>query len=287
MSEADKVEHVKYSKEKGGLAWITLNRPDRRNAILGNHQEFATVSKVVDYLHASDDDKDVRVTVLTGAGKSFCAGADFKGPKSGEEVGQHPIGTRGIDYANPENVDDTRQFFYHGFTRKICEISNVRKPTIAMVNGTAAGVGMDLALHCDIRIGCENSHFMAYHGVAQIIENGGSYYLPKMVGLGRALEFAYTNELTADTAYQWGLLNHLVKSSEMRSFTRNLCQRIAKQPPLVQWISKRIMRAALDSSLETTMVMTSNAAGILQSSEDSKEAKRAFAAKREPVFKGK
>ncbi len=180
-----------------------------------------------------------------------------------------------------------RQSFIHGLTKLLRDISQVRKPTIAMVNGVAAGIGMDMALHCDIRIGCEATRFIAYHQVGQIIENGGSYYLPKMAGLGRALEFAYTGHLDAERAYQWGLLNHLVPSAELERETRALCQRIIDVPPLVQWISKRIMRASLDSSLETTMVMTSNAASILQLSEDAQEARSALREKRKPAFRAR
>jgi enoyl-CoA hydratase/carnithine racemase len=107
-----------------------------------------------------------------------------------------------------------------------------------------------------------------------------------MVGLGRALEFAYTGEVNAERAYQWGMLNHLVPSEKLEETTRELCAKMIGIPPMVQWISKRIMRAALDSSLETTMVMTSNAGGILQNSEDAKEARRAFMEKRKGQFRG-
>ena len=123
----------------------------------------------------------------------------------------------------------------------------------------------------------EATRFVAYQQVGQIIENGGCYYLPRMIGLGRALEFAYTGSLDSETAYRWGMLNHLVPLAELESFTRGLCQRIIDQPPLVQWNSKRI---------ETTMVLTSNAGGILQSSADAKEARRAFVEKRKPQFRG-
>ena len=179
-----------------------------------------------------------------------------------------------------------RQHFYHGFTKLHRDISIIRKPTIAMINGAAVGSGMDMALHCDIRIGCEKTRFIAYQQAGQIMENGGCYYLPKMVGLGRALEFAYTGSLTAERAYEWGMLNHLVASDVLEKTTRELCDRIIAQPPLVQWISKRIMRAALDSTLETTMVLTSNAGGILKGSDDAKEARRAFVEKRKPRFRG-
>jgi enoyl-CoA hydratase/carnithine racemase len=107
-----------------------------------------------------------------------------------------------------------------------------------------------------------------------------------MVGLGRALEFVYTGSLDAQRAYEWGMLNHLVASEELEATTRDLCERIIAQPPLVQWVSKRIMRAALDSSLETTMALTSNAGGILQASGDAKEARQAFVEKRKPKFRG-
>ena len=127
------------------------------------------------------------------------------------------------------------------------DISLIRKPTIAMLNGPAVGSGMDMALHCDIRIGCEHTRFIGYQQLGQIMENGG-YYLPKMVGLGRALEFAYVGHMDAQRAYEWGLLNHLVPADQLEETTRDLCERIMRTPPLVQWISKRIMRAALDSS---------------------------------------
>jgi 2-(1,2-epoxy-1,2-dihydrophenyl)acetyl-CoA isomerase len=155
-----------------------------------------------------------------------------------------------------------------------------------MINGPAVGSGMDMALHCDIRVGCEKTRFIGYHNAGQIIENGGSYYLPKMVGLGRALEFVYTGELNAERAYEWGMLNHLVASEKLEETTRALCEKMMTIPPLVQWVSKRVMRAALDSTLETTMVLTSNAGGILHNSEDAKEARRAFVEKRKGRFKG-
>jgi len=155
-----------------------------------------------------------------------------------------------------------------------------------MINGAAVGSGMDMALHCDIRIGCERTRFIGYHNAGQIIENGGSYYLPKMIGLGRALEFVYTGQTDAETAYRWGMLNHLVPSENLETFTREMCAKMMGIPPLVQWVSKRIMRTAVDSTLEATMVLTSNASPILQHSEDAKEARKAFVEKRKGNFKG-
>lgn len=276
------VDYLLYEPEDSGILWIRFNRPERLNALVGTAEENGTVAKVGEYMRAGDDDPAVRVIVLTGVGRGFCSGANLGASAARDVVGENFPGNRGTH----EGPEATREHFFHGFTQLHLDIAKIRKPTIAMINGPAVGSGMDMALHCDIRIGCEQTRFIGYHNAGQIIENGGSYYLPKMVGLGRALEFAYTGELSAERAYEWGMLNHLVPSEKLEQTTRELCERIIARPPLVQWISKRIMRAALDSTLETTMVLTSNASPILQHSEDAKEARRAFVEKRKAQFKG-
>ena len=276
------VDYLLYEKEDNGIVWIKFNRPERMNALVGTSQMNGTVAKVGEYMRAADDDPDVRVIVLTGVGRGFCSGANLGSSGGADDLGPEFPGSRG----SHEGPDAARQHFFHAFTNLHRDISLIRKPTIAMINGPAVGSGMDMALHCDVRIGCEKTRFVAYHNAGQIIENGGSYYLPKMIGIGRALEFAYTGNMDADTAYRWGMINHLVASEELESFTRDLCARMIAIPPLVQWISKRVMRAALDSTLETTMVLTSNAGGILNQSEDATEARKAFMEKRKGQFKG-
>jgi len=277
------VDYLLYEPEDSGILWIKFNRPERMNALVGTAEENATVTKVGEYMRAGDDDPQVRVIVLTGVGRGFCSGADMRRDIPDDIKGENLSGNRHI----PEGPDTAREHFFHGFTKLHRDISLIRKPTIAMLNGPAVGSGMDMALHCDIRIGCENTRFIGYQQLGQIMENGGCYYLPKMVGLGRALEFAYIGQIDAQRAYEWGMLNYLVPADKLEETTRDLCERIMRTPPMVQWISKRIMRAALDSSVETTMVLTSNAGGILQGSEDAQEARRAFLEKRRPVFKGR
>ena len=277
------VDYLLYEPEDTGILWIKFNRPERMNALIGNSEEHGTVAKVGEYMRAGDDDSNIRVIVLTGVGRGFCSGADMRVDISDAIKGENLPGNRGTE----EGPDASREHFYHGFTKLHRDISQIRKPTIAMINGPAVGSGMDIALHCDLRVGCETTRFIGYQQLGQIFENGGSYYLPKMAGLGRALEFAYTGHLAAQRAYEWGLLNYLVSSEELEATTRELCDRIIRNPPMVHWISKRIMRAALDSSLETTMVMTSNAGGILSGSDDADEARQAFLEKRGPVFKGR
>ena len=277
------VDHLLYEPEDNGILWIKFNRPERMNALIGSSEENGTVAKVGEYMRAGDDDPNVRVIVLTGVGRGVCSGADMRRDTPDSLKGENFFGNRGI----AEGPDAGRERFFHGFTKLHRDISQIRKPTIAMINGPAVGSGMDMALHCDIRLGCENTRFIGYQQLGQIIENGGSYYFPKMVGLGRALEFAYTGQLDAQRAYVWGILNYLVESEKLEETTIELCGRIMRTPPMVQWVSKRIMRAALDTSLENTMVLTSNAGGILNGSEDAEEARRAFLDKRAPEFKGR
>jgi 2-(1,2-epoxy-1,2-dihydrophenyl)acetyl-CoA isomerase len=274
-----------YEPEDNGILWIKFNRPDRMNATVGGGQERSTVAKVVEYMQHGDDDPDIRVIVLTGVGRAFCDGNDAKGPKPDEDAGQYFPGAR---VRRENNPDAARQGFFHGYTKVMREISLIRKPTIAMMNGPAAGSGTDMSLQCDIRVGCENTQFITYHARGQIIENGGGYFLTRIVGLGRALEFAYTGQVDAERAYQWGLLNHLVPSEELEQFTRDLCRRIMRVAPISQWINKRVIRASLDTPLESTMVMTSAAATIIGlATHDSAEARDAQIQRRDPVFQGR
>ena len=221
------VDYLLYEPESTGILWIKFNRPERLNALIGSSEENGTVAKVGEYMRAGDDDPSIRVIALTGEGRGFCSGADMRGDIPDSVKGENSLGNRGTE----KGPDAARQSFYNGFTKLHKDISQIRKPTIAMINGPAVGSGMDMALHCDIRLRCENTRFIGYQQLGQIMENGGSYYLPKMVGLGRALEFAYTGHLDAQRAYDWGLLNYLISSEKLEETTRELCDRIMRTPP--------------------------------------------------------
>ena len=150
------VDHLLYEPEDNGILWIRFNQPKLMNALVGNSQENGTVAKVGEYMRAGDDDPDVRVIVLTGVGRGFCSGANLKGQAPAEVTGENFTGNR----SPREGPDGVRQHFFHGFTKLHRDIADIRKPTIAMINGPAVGSGMDMALHCDIGIGCENTRFV-------------------------------------------------------------------------------------------------------------------------------
>lgn len=282
MQELELVPYLLYEKEESGILWIKFNRPERMNAAVGGTERRGTLSKVGEYMRAADDDPEIKVIVLTGLGRAFCAGVDVKGIE-GFETGDNFLGN-----ATPaEGGDASRERFYYGITKLMKDLSFIRKPTIAMVNGPAAGFGMGMALQCDIRYGSENTRFISYQQVGQIVENGGAYYLPRLAGLGRALEFSFTGHLDGPTAAEWGVLNKIVPADQLEDEVRALCVKIMRNPPLVTWINKRVIRAAMDSTLETTAVLTSNASGILANSDDAVEARNALIERREPLFHGR
>ncbi|MDO8672813.1 MAG: enoyl-CoA hydratase-related protein [Dehalococcoidia bacterium] len=266
------VDYLLYEPEDSGILWIRFNRPDRQNSFFIPEG----LAALCDYLRAGDADPKVRVMVITGVGKHFCAGVDLAG--NAEKV----------ERIKGHGPDSSRQHFLYGVYPYLDVMSETMKPTIAMINGAAVGVGMDISLRCDIRMGCEFTRLFTYQNAGQIVENGGSYFLPKLAGLGRALELAYTGGfLKAEDAYRWGILNHLVPADQLEAETRALCKKIIDSPPFVQWISKRIMRRALDVDLKTVQDLCANASGILFNSEDAQEARKAWAEKRPPVFKGR
>ena len=285
MQQLELVPYLLYEKEDNGILWIKFNRPEMLNAAVGGAERNGTLAKVGEYMRAGDDDPDVKVIVLTGVGRGFCAGVNVRGTDLGAfEPGDNFLGNAPYEAGG---LDATRQRFYYGITKLMKDISFIRKPTVAMVNGVAAGFGMDVALQCDIRYGSEHTRFISYHQVGQIIENGGAYYLTRLAGLGRALEFSFTGHLDGETAAEWGVLNRLVPSEDLEAEVRALCDRIMRNPPLVSWINKRVIRAAMDTTLEATAVLTSNASPIPGTSEDAAEARAALGERRDPVFKGR
>lgn len=285
MQQLEKVPYLLYEPEyETGILWIRFNNPEKLNACIGAAERNGTVNKVGEYMRAGDDDPNIRFIVLTGVGRGFCAGVDVKGTE-GFERGDHFLGNAPGDRG--ENVDATRQSFYYGITKLITDIQYIRKPTIAMMNGVAAGFGMDMALACDIRYGCENTRFITYQQVGQILENGAAYWLPRLTGLGRALEFAFRGFLDGERAAEWGILNKYVPADELETEVRRLCADLKKAPPLTQWINKRVIRAGIDGNLEIVKTLTSNAAYILNQSEDAKEARQALLERRDPVFQAR
>ncbi len=253
----------------GGIATLTINRPERMNTI-----SRGMLQQLGELLIQADEDPDVRVIVLTGTGRFFCAGLDLQQASEGEGIGgAQPRVTPTLDLRN------TPPTVLHG----------IDTPTICALNGSAAGYGFDIAMGCDIRIAAEPAKLAAAFTKRGIVpESGGTWLLPRMLGWAKASELIFTaRTLTAPEALEWGLVNHVVPSDELESRTRSLAEEIASNAPMAVQASKRMMRAGLDEQFDDHVHHVFLQLLPLFQSEDFQEGIRSFMEKREPKFEGK
>lgn len=248
------------------VATIALNRPETLNALTDD-----VLRELTDALKAVEKSRDARVLVLTGRGRGFCSGQDLKSFSG--EPGERDIAAH-LDH------------YYHPLIRKL---ANLEKPTIAMVNGVAAGAGMSLALACDLRIAAEGVRFsQAFVRIGLVPDSGSSYFLPRLIGYSRALEMAMSGMMVDDrTALQWGLVNRLVPADRLEAETYGLAKALASGPPLALGMIKREMAFGASHSLDETLEREKDFQVGAAATEDHREAVKAFFAKQPPVFKGR
>lgn len=250
-----------------GVATLTLNRPDAFNALNLNlgRELFSAVLEL-------DEDPGVRCIVITGAGKAFCGGGDVK---------DFADGLPRIGVLIKELTT-----YVHG---AVSRLVRTPKPVLTAVNGVAAGGGLSLALAGDLVLAAESARFtMAYSRIAATPDGSSSYWLPRLVGLRRAIELFYTNRvLSAREALEWGLVTRVVPDGELADATRKLAEELAQGPTLALGRGKLLFHASTTESLETQMELESQSIAQSGHTEDFAEGVRAFTAKRPPIFKGR
>jgi 2-(1,2-epoxy-1,2-dihydrophenyl)acetyl-CoA isomerase len=267
-------EQILYEKD-GGIATVTLNRPERMNAF--------TDVMLREWAQALEDariDRDVKAVIVTGAGRGFCAGADLKG---GSGVAETANADR------PPTAADRRNWLRDGVHQVPRAVQLLDKPYIAAVNGSAVGAGMDMASMADIRIAAEGAKFaMSYVKVGLIPGDGGCYFLPRIVGLAKALELIWTGDFVdAQEALRIGYVSKVVAAEDLLTEARALAQRIVDGPAVAIQLAKRLVYRSLDASWHEAFEMASAAMAIAQTTEDAREGPRAFVEGRQPKFSGR
>ncbi|MBE0480999.1 MAG: enoyl-CoA hydratase/isomerase family protein [Dehalococcoidia bacterium] len=264
---------VIYEKE-GGVAVLTLNRPEVKNAFDGVMQ--AEMDSVLDEVAKN---REVRALIITGAGKAFCTGADIAYLMSLGE--QHTLHMTTMEEMIRRDGN---------ILTMVLKIRNMPKPVIAAINGIAAGGGLAMSLACDIRIASENARFnMVFTRRGVIPESGSTFTLPRLVGTARALELIFTAEtIDAAEADRIGLVNRVVPADRLMPASKELAAKIARNAPIALGFSKAaIYKGSIETDIAAQMDYEAYIENVLMQTADFKEGVNAFLEGREARFQGK
>ncbi len=255
-------------ERRGNVALVTLNRPDKLNALNGRLRDemLAVCSEL-------GEDDGVRAVVWTGAGRGFCSGADLTGGGPGERT--------------PSRTERLDEYGWVG--RQAMAVYRLHKPVIAAVNGVAAGAGMSLALACDLRVGSAQARFKTVFIERSLSPDSGmSFFLPRIVGYSRAADLIFTSRaVDAEEAYRIGLLDRLVPAGSLVDEALALAEQIALWPPMAMQSAKRVLQHSMENDLEPALRYESAGLGFARRApHDVAEARASFIERRPPVFTG-
>jgi 2-(1,2-epoxy-1,2-dihydrophenyl)acetyl-CoA isomerase len=251
---------------EGGIARITLNRPQAFNAF-----NLQCAKELFDIANRIGGDSNVRVAVLTGSGeKAFCAGGDVAEFAAAKDV--------------PLLLKEMTGYFHMAISR----FAWMNAPLVAVVNGVAAGAGLSLVACCDLAIAAESARFTSAYTQLGLSPDGSStYFLSRLIGTRRAMELYLTNRtLSAHEALEWGLVNQVVPAESLKSETEKLVSRLAAGPTRAFGGAKRLLMTAPSSSLESQMEQETRQIVEMSMTQDGREGVSAFSEKRKPIFTG-
>lgn len=255
MTETAAPQLVTYAVENG-VAWIRLNRPEKRNAV-----NAALRAALAAAIRQAERDAEARVVVLSGSGTAFCAGADVREFESNQGVGGDARGQ---------------------YEQILTGLRTMPKPTIAAVNGVAAGIGASFAMCCDLRYATPEAYFKeAFVNIGLTVDGGATWLLPRLLGSGKALELMYTgDDFPAAEAERLGLVNRVVAAGELEGVVRSLAERLAGGPSAALGAIKRSVNFASGSTLEEAIDFEFLMQSVMMQGEDFRERVRAFLERR-------
>jgi len=250
-----------------GIGTILLNRPRLKNAFT-----LEMIDDWADALRSARVDPEVRVVVVTGAGDAFSSGIDLN---TFDREATDPLALKAL--------------LHERIHRVAAAVEDLDKPLIAAVNGMAVGAGMDMALMCDVRLVAESARFsQAYIRIGLVPGDGGCYYLPRLVGMAKALELMWTGDFVgAEDAQRLGIADHVRADADFVTFWRSYAERLAAQPPLNVRLIKRAAYQSANTDARTALDLISSHMALVHSTADSREAMTAFREQRTPRFTGK
>lgn len=249
--------------------WITLNNPKTSNSIT-----YPMIDELTSRLILAEQDRNIRVIVLTGEGKNFSSGGDLNNMIVKAEMFQGESA-------------ELRSRYEHGIQRISKTMEAFSKPIIAMVNGAAAGAGCDLACMCDLRIGTPQTLFLeSFVKIGLVPGDGGTFFLQRIIGYAKAMEMTLTGRaVKADEALRIGLINHLIEAEAVKTETQKIADQISANAPIAVQLSKKAMKASYLNDLNASLELLSAYQGIAQRTADHFEALTAIQEKRSPEFK--
>lgn len=257
-------------EKSGGIARVTFNRPEARNALSVDMR-----TALIDAILEIENDVTIRCVVLRGAGDNFMAGGDVKSF---------------AELAKLEPQERRSHFVkrIHTSAPLLIAMQRMKKPIVCVVQGAAVGFGFSLAMACDLVIADSNARFAcSYIGIGTSPDGSGSYYLPQLVGLKRAMELAMLGDfIDAPTALSMGLVNRVAPEGKLEEMAESLIQRLANAPTIGLSNVKRLLYAAADNSLQAQLSLEAECFAECAASEDWVEGVTAFTEKRKPQFRG-
>jgi 2-(1,2-epoxy-1,2-dihydrophenyl)acetyl-CoA isomerase len=261
--------------ETGGILWVTLNRPEKLNAL-----SMTLFDELRQVFQAARRDRAVRCVVITGAGRGFCAGADFSGGRPSE-----------LQYATQESATDMEgsRLFFRNESEAYIALKRLEVPVIASVNGVCVGAGLDMVSHCDMAVASTAARFqVAYVKRGLFADLGGFYSLPRVIGWRKAMEMTMTGRfMSAEEAHASGLTNYLVPPEELEAKTMELAKMVESGPPIAQKLGKMLAYKTQNMDFESALEFSGIALNTTGMSDDRREGRDSFAEKREPRFTGR